>query len=127
MSLAVMEEKALHTVKRHNDVTYYLEQVSDDAKTLSNKQMVKVSTGTIPSLPGLRNAINKKWNLDSPPDDAAVAVPRMYVQDVQNQVPNASIASKEKPVNPSSVDASKVSAVLQSAAKPPGGSSPEAL
>ena len=33
--------------------------------------------------------VNKKWNIDSYPDDASI--PRMYVQDVPNNVPATTI------------------------------------
>lgn len=44
-------------------------------------------TGTIPDMPGLQDAINKKWNLNSHPNNAADAVPRVYVQDAENKIP----------------------------------------
>ncbi len=55
-----------------------------------------VSTGTIPDIPELRDAINKKWNIDSAPDDS---VPRMYVQDVKNYVPEHTIPQSNGGVN----------------------------
>ena len=83
-------KKGIYYVKRHNGVTYYLEAIINDGRTLSNKQMIKVATGTIPNITGLKDAINKKWNIDSVPNDPRI--PRMYVQDVgNNYVPNNNI------------------------------------
>ena len=84
-----------HIEKRHgiNGVTYYLESIVNDGRTLSNKQMIKVATGTIPDIAGLKDAINKKWNIDSVPYD--LKTPQMYVQDVENNyVPNNRISQK---------------------------------
>lgn len=72
------------------------EATNDKNTVLSNKQMIKVSTGTIPDIPELRDAINKKWNIDSAPDDS---VPRMYVQDVKNYVPESTIPQSNGGVN----------------------------
>ena len=90
-------KKGLYYVKRHNGVTYYLESIGSSGKILQNKQMIKVSTGTIPYIKELRDAINKKWNIDSYPDDASI--PRMYVQDVPNNVPTTTIPQPEQSVN----------------------------
>lgn len=85
-----------HIEKRHgiNGVTYYLESIVNDGRTLSNKQMIKVATGTTSNIAGLKYAINKKWNIDSVPYD--LKIPQMYVQDVENNyVPDKSIPQKE--------------------------------
>lgn len=81
-------------VKRHNGTTYYLEQI-EKSGDLINKQMIKVSTGTIPDVPGLPEAINKKWGPISSPNDK---VPRMYVQDVWSKPTNTSVPSKQQSV-----------------------------
>lgn len=78
-------KRGLYFVKRHNGTTYYLEALRDNGRVLQNKQMIKVQTGTIPDIKELREAINKKWNMNHSPDDASI--PRMYVQDVPNHVP----------------------------------------
>ena len=36
----------------------------------------------VPICKGLKDAINKKWNIDSVPNDSKI--PQMYVQDVKN-------------------------------------------
>ena len=66
--------------KRHNGTTYYLEAVKSD-DSLSNKQMIKVSTGTIPDIKGLREQIKQRRAASSAPDGHA---PRMYAQDAWN-------------------------------------------
>ena len=58
--------------------------------------MIKVSTGTIPDITELKDAINKKWNINSAPDNASI--PRMYVQDVGNNVPTTTISQPEQNV-----------------------------
>ena len=58
-------------VKQHNGVTYYLEQIVD-GDILKNKQMIKVPTGTIPNISGIKNAVNKKWNIVSGVDDSKI-------------------------------------------------------
>ncbi len=68
-------------IKQHNGVTYYLEKIQEGDNSLSNKQMIKISTGTIPNLNGLKEAIEKKWGSLSAPDEH---VPRMYVHDVKS-------------------------------------------
>lgn len=91
-------KKGIYYVKRHNGVTYYLEAINESGKVLSNKQMIKVATGTIPNIAGLKDAINKKWNISSAPDDSRI--PRMYVQDVwSDNVPNNNIPQKGDTVN----------------------------
>ncbi len=91
-------KEGIYYVKRHNGVTYYLESISDKGKILSNKQMIKVSTGTIPDIPGLKDAINKKWNIDSALNDSKV--PQMYVQDVwNNDVHTDNVSQKAENVN----------------------------
>lgn len=66
--------------KRHNGTTYYLEAVKSD-DSLSNKQMIKVSTGTIPDIKGLKEQIKQRRAASSAPDGHA---PRMYAQDAWN-------------------------------------------
>ena len=74
-------KKGLVYQYRHNGTTYFLEQIADN-NMLVNKQMIKVPTGTVPNLPGLAEAIEKKQNKSTRlPGDAADAVPQMYVQD----------------------------------------------
>ena len=48
---------------------------------ISNKQMIKVSTGTIPDSKGLREQIKQRRAASSAPD---VHAPRMYAQDAWN-------------------------------------------
>lgn len=45
--------------KRHNGTTYYLEAVGD-GNLLYNKQMIKVGTGDIPKIEGLKQEVEKK-------------------------------------------------------------------
>ena len=90
-------KKGLYFVKRHNGVTYYLESINSNRSILQNKQMIKVPTGTIPNIKELKDAINKKWNIDSYPNDASI--PRMYVQDVPNNVPTFNIPQTPPVVN----------------------------
>lgn len=66
--------------KRHNGTTYYLEAVGD-GNLLYNKQMIKVGTGDIPKIEGLKQEVEKRRAASSPPDGHA---PRMYVQDARN-------------------------------------------
>ena len=62
------------------DTTYYVEEIiSEDA--LTGKQMIKTKKGTVPS--AYENIINNKEAFLAPPDNAADAVPEMYVQDAQ--------------------------------------------
>ncbi len=62
------------------DTTYYVEEIiSEDA--LTGKQMIKTKKGTVPS--AYENIINNKEAFLAPPDKAADAVPRMYVQDAR--------------------------------------------
>lgn len=82
-------KKGLFYVKQHNGVTYYLESIQDNDNMLRNKQMIKVDTGTIPDLPGLPEAINKKWKQNqSFPDDK---IPRMYGFPVRSAVSTTGI------------------------------------
>ena len=90
-------KKGLYFVKRHNGVTYYLESINSNRSILQNKQMIKVPTGTIPNIKELKDAINKKWNIDSYPNDASI--PRMYVQDVPNNVPTSNVPQTPPIVN----------------------------
>jgi len=84
-------KKGIIYVKRHNGVTYYLEGMLND-ELLINKQMIKVPTGTIPDIKGIKDAINKKWNIVASPNDKNI--PRMYVQDVwSHNVPEDSITN----------------------------------
>lgn len=53
-------KKGIYYEYRHNGVTYYLEQVADSNQTLQNKQMIKVASGTVPDIAGLKNAIVQK-------------------------------------------------------------------
>ena len=62
-----------------------MEQVVDSNQTLQNKQMIKVASGTVPDIVGLKNAIVQKRSAHPVPNDAANAVPRMYVQDVKDE------------------------------------------
>ena len=66
--------------KRHNGTTYYLEAVGD-GNLLYNKQMIKVGTGDIPNIKGLKQEVEKRRAASSPPDGHA---PRMYAQDARN-------------------------------------------
>lgn len=66
--------------KRYNGTTYYLEAVGD-GNLLYNKQMIKVGTGDIPKIEGLKQEVEKRRAASSPPDGHA---PRMYVQDARN-------------------------------------------
>ncbi len=87
-------KKGLMYVKRHNGITYYLEAFLGE-KELTNKQMIKVSTGTIPDIKGLRDAINKKWSTSSSPNDKNI--PRMYVPDVwKSHAPTNNIQQSEE-------------------------------
>jgi hypothetical protein len=62
------------------DTTYYVEEIfSEDA--LTGKQMIKTKKGTVPS--AYENIINNKEAFLAPLDNAADAVPGMYVQDVR--------------------------------------------
>ena len=62
------------------DTTYYVEEIiSEDA--LTGKQMIKTKKGTVPS--AYENIINNKEAFLTPPDNAADAVPEMYVQDAR--------------------------------------------
>ncbi|MDO4541500.1 MAG: hypothetical protein Q4C00_01540, partial [Bacillota bacterium] len=73
-------------VKQHNGVTYYLEQATGrygNKSLLINKQMIKVPTGTIPDIKSIKDAINKKWNIPSSPDDTSI--PRVYVQAAKDE------------------------------------------
>ncbi len=83
-------------VKQHNGTTYYLEQIRD-GNLLQNKQMIKTSTGTIPKIDGLYDAIDKKWGISSAPDKSTL--PRMYVQDVWSNAPTDTITQSETVVN----------------------------
>ena len=65
---------------RHNGTTYYLEAVKS-GNSLSNKQMIKVGTGTIPDIRALREQIKERRAASSAPDGHA---PRMYAQDAWN-------------------------------------------
>ena len=62
--------------------TYYLEAILDDAKILLDKQMIKVPLGEYPDIAELKAEIKRK-STSSIPDDAAGAVPQMYVQDAK--------------------------------------------
>lgn len=73
-------------VKQHNGVTYYLEQMQGDG-VLTGKQMIKVPTGTVPAVEGLKEAIQKKWGAAPLQMNN---VPRMYVQDVWSDAPTIS-------------------------------------
>ena len=66
--------------KRHYGTTYYLEAVGD-GNLLYNKQMIKVGTGDIPKIEGLKQEVEKRRAASSPPDGHA---PRMYAQDAWN-------------------------------------------
>ena len=66
--------------KRHNGTTYYLEAVGD-GNLLYNKQMIKVGTGDIPKIEGLKQEVEKRRAASSPPDGHA---PRRYAQDAWN-------------------------------------------
>ena len=62
------------------DTTYYVEEIfSEDA--LTGKQMIKTKKGTVPS--AYENIINNKEAFLAPLDNAADAVPEMYVQDAR--------------------------------------------
>ncbi len=83
-------------VKQHNGTTYYLEQIRN-GNLLQNKQMIKTSTGTIPKIEGLYDAIDKKWGISTAPDKSNL--PRMYVQDVWNNAPTDTIPQSGNIVN----------------------------
>ena len=83
--------------KRHNGTTYYLEAIGD-GNLLYNKQMIKVGTGDIPKIDGLRQEVEKRRAASSPPDGHA---PRMYVQDARNNNSSADkIPQSGNNVNP---------------------------
>ena len=42
------DNPTIYYVKRHNGITYYLEQVIEEDKTLTTKQLKKIPTGSIP-------------------------------------------------------------------------------
>lgn len=72
-------KNGIYYEKRYNGTTFYLEQVtkSDDGrKQLSNKQIIKVPTGSIPKSKGLRKAINakKRTNIDAHDNSDAYAL-----------------------------------------------------
>ncbi len=92
------DKKGIVYVKRHNGVTYYLEAVREDENALVNKQMIKVSTGTIPDIKGIKEAINKKWGSDSSPNDSEKAIPRVYVRDVWNESSFVNSLSREEQI-----------------------------
>lgn len=100
------KKQGIYYVKRHNGVTYYLEAIKSNDKDgknrLINKQMIKVPTGTIPDIAGLKASIENKWGPLHTTDDAAKAVPSMYVQDVRKQSPNLSVAQGSGAVNTNS-------------------------
>ena len=73
-------QMGIYYEKRHNGTTYYLEAVGD-GNLLYNKQMIKVGTGDIPKIEGLKQEVEKRRAASSPPDGHA---PRMYVQDARN-------------------------------------------
>ncbi len=84
--------------KRHNGTTYYLEAVGD-GNLLYNKQMIKVGTGDIPKIEGLKQEVEKRRAASSPPDGHA---PRMYVQDARNNNSSTDkIPQSKNNVNPS--------------------------
>lgn len=56
-------EKGLMYRYEAENTTYYLEEIVDTEKKLRNKQMIKVPTGEIPDIKGLRDAINKKASI----------------------------------------------------------------
>ena len=97
------KKQGLYYVKSHNGTTYYLEAIKsndrDGKNRLINKQMIKVSTGTIPDIAGLKDAIENKWGPLHTTDDAAKAVPSMYVQDVRKRSPDSSVAQGGGAVN----------------------------
>lgn len=97
-------KKGIYYVKRHNGVTYYLEQIPDKRNVLSNKQMIKVPTGTIPGIKALQEAINKKWGDVTAPNDN---VPRMYVPDVRKQSPTSNIPNSQPDVKQNSANNNK--------------------
>lgn len=62
------------------DTTYYVEEILGE-DTLTGKQMIKTKKGTVPS--AYENIINNKEAFLAPLDNAADAVPGMYVQDAR--------------------------------------------
>ena len=81
-------KSGIYYEKRHNGITYYLEAISTGEGILQNKQMFKVGTGDIPRIKGLAEEVQKKRSNSPAPDDAANAVPQMYVQDVKENASN---------------------------------------
>lgn len=66
--------KGIYYMKRHNGVTYYLEQITnnyDNKPLLINKQMIKVPTGTVPKIKRLKEAIEKRNSNHRPAGDVA--------------------------------------------------------
>lgn len=85
--------------KRHNGTTYYVEQIVGKDNVLQNKQIIKTSTGTIPDIEGLAQAVEAKRNTNPAPDKAAAAVPRMYVQDVKGSASIDNIPQSPENIN----------------------------
>lgn len=99
--------------KRHNGTTFYLEAIDNGGGRLVNKQMIKVPTGTIPNVKGLKESIAKK-NTTSVPSKATEVVPQMYAQDVRSDVPyNPIIPQGNNSVNTNSMQNS-----VENTAKP---------
>ena len=64
---------------------------------LSNKQMIKIPTGTIPDIAGLKEAINQKWSNVTTPDDSKI--PQIYaLSEPDNNAPTETISRKENEV-----------------------------
>lgn len=60
--------QGIYYEKRHNGTTYYLEAIKE-GNTLANKQMIKVGTGDIPDIAGLKEEIKKRRTPPAPSGD----------------------------------------------------------
>lgn len=60
--------QGIYYEKRHNGTTYYLETIKE-GNTLANKQMIKVGTGDIPDIAGLKEEIKKRRTPPAPSGD----------------------------------------------------------
>lgn len=86
----------IYYIKRHNGVTYYLEQAmttENGEKHLSNKQMIKVPTGSVPNIKGLKDAMENKKStvIDAHDNSDGTMVPPEYTPYTSNN--NASIGN----------------------------------
>ncbi len=93
--------KGIYYMKRHNGVTYYLEQITnnyDNKPLLINKQMIKVPTGTVPDIKRLKEAIEKRNSNHRP---AGTVAPTGYTPEALNDtVSISSIPDSAENSNP---------------------------